>query len=51
MKRYIYIFIIVLQGSISFAQTPFDSFAPEISRPMLDVDFIRARDVYHETYF
>lgn len=47
MKRFIYIFIIALQGSISFAQTPFDSFAPEISRPMLDIDFIRARDAYH----
>ncbi len=47
MKRYIYIFIIVLQGSISFAQTPFDSFAPEVSRSMLDLDFIRARDAYH----
>ena len=47
MKRFIYIFIIALQGSISFAQTPYDSFAPEISRPMLDVEFIRARDAYH----
>ena len=47
MKRFIYIFIIALQGSISFAQTPYDSFAPEISRPMLDLDFIRVRDAYH----
>ena len=47
MKRFIYIFIIALQGSISFAQTPYDSFAPEVSRPMLDLDFISARNAYH----
>ena len=31
----------------SYAQTPYDSFAPEISRPVLDIDFIKARDAYY----
>ena len=47
MKHLIYIFLILSQGLIASTQTPFDSFAPEVSRPMLDVDFIQGRDAYY----
>ena len=49
MKRLtnILFLLVPLWCLFSFAQTPYDSFAPEISRPMLDVEFIRARDAYH----
>ena len=49
MKRLtnILFLLVPLWCLFSYAQTPFDSFAPESSRPMLDVEFIRARDAYH----
>ena len=49
MKRLtnILFLLVPLWCLFSYAQTPFDSFAPESSRPMLDLDFIRARNAYH----
>ena len=46
-KRYFYIVFLCALGLSTKAQTQFDSFAPEVSRPMLDVDFIQGRDAYY----
>ena len=46
MKYYTYIFLctLCLMRAIANAQTPFDSFAPETSRPMLGLDAITSRE-------
>ena len=44
---YILLLVLCIYSVQANSQTPYDSFAPEISRPMLDIDFIRARDAYH----
>lgn len=44
---YILLLVLCIYSVQANSQTPFDMFAPESSHPMLDVDFIKARDAYY----